>query len=92
MGLVSVVLWDTLFPASRDAFVLTPLPVALPVQMLGRLGGLVALCVVFIVALNAVPAVTFPVVSSTGLRRADPGHARPLRLDRRGRSRSCSSA
>ena len=40
MGLVSVVLWDTLFPARRDAFVLTPLPVPLPVQMLGRLVGL----------------------------------------------------
>src|SRR5437764_7000513 len=30
MGAVSVVLWDTLFPARRDAFVLTPLPVSLP--------------------------------------------------------------
>ena len=27
IGLVAVVLWDTLFPARRDAFVLTPLPV-----------------------------------------------------------------
>lgn len=64
MGVVSVVLWDTLFPARRDAFVLTPLPVSLPVQMLGRLGGLLALCVAFALALNAVPSVTFPVVSS----------------------------
>jgi hypothetical protein len=66
MGVVSVVLWDTLFPARRDAFVLTPLPVSMPVQMLGRLLGLVTLCVAFIVALNAVPAVTFSVVTSAG--------------------------
>jgi hypothetical protein len=38
MGLVSVVLWDTLFRARRDAFVLTPLTVPTSVQMLGRLG------------------------------------------------------
>ena len=64
MGVVSVVLWDTLFPARRDAFVLTPLPVSLPVQMLGRLLGLSSLCIVFAVALNVIPAVTFPVTSS----------------------------
>src|SRR5512138_410829 len=64
MGAVSVVLWDTLFPARRDAFVLTPLPVSLPVQMVGRLAGLLTLCAAFVVALNAVPAVTFPFVAS----------------------------
>jgi hypothetical protein len=63
MGLVSVVLWDTLFPARRDAFVLTPLPVPLPVQMIGRLMGLLILCGAFVVALNAVPAVAFPLTS-----------------------------
>jgi hypothetical protein len=66
MGVVSVVLWDTLFPARRDAFVLTPLPVSLPVQMLGRLLGLLTLCVAFVVALNGVPSITFPVVTSAG--------------------------
>jgi hypothetical protein len=66
MGVVSVVLWDTLFPARRDAFVLTPLPVSLPVQMLGRLLGLSTLCIVFAVALNVIPAVTFPVTSAAG--------------------------
>jgi len=63
VGLVSVVLWDTLFPARRDAFVLTPLPVSLPVQMLGRLAGLMALCLVFVVGLNAITSVVFPIVS-----------------------------
>jgi hypothetical protein len=63
VGLVSVVLWDTLFPHRRDAYVLTPMPVSLSVQMLGRLGGLMMLCLVFVVALNAIPAVVFPVVS-----------------------------
>ena len=63
VGLVSVVLWDTLFPARRDAFVLTPLPVSLPVQMVGRLVGLMALCLVFVVGLNALPSVIFPVVA-----------------------------
>jgi len=64
IGLVSVVLWETLFPARRDAFVLTPLPVSLPVQMFGRLLGLMMLCTAFVVALNTVPAVTFPLVAS----------------------------
>ena len=64
MGLVSVVLWDTLFPARRDAFVLTPLPVPMRVQMLGRLGGLLMLCVAFVVGLNALPAFAFPVSSA----------------------------
>ena len=67
VGLVSVVLWDTLFPARRDAFVLTPMPVSLPVQMVGRLGGLVLLCVVFMVGLNVIPSLVFPVVSLVSL-------------------------
>lgn len=66
MGIVSVVLWDTLFPARRDAFVLTPLPVPLPVQMLGRLLGLASFCVLFILLLNGIPAVAFPVVTAAG--------------------------
>jgi len=64
VGVVSVVLWDTLFPARRDAFVLTPLPVPLSAQMLGRLVGLSALCLAFVVALNALPAVLFPIAAS----------------------------
>jgi len=64
IGIVCVVLWETLFPARRDAFVLTPLPVPLRVQMAGRLLGLLSLCVLFSIALNAIPTVTFPIVSS----------------------------
>jgi hypothetical protein len=64
MGLISVVLWDTLFPARRDAYVLAPMPIPLGVQMLGRLGGLVLLFAGFTTALNAIPAVAFPVVAS----------------------------
>src|SRR5258708_18198793 len=64
MGLISVVLWDTLFPARRDAFVLTPLPIPLGVQMLGRLSGLVLLFAGFAAALNAIPAAMFPIVSA----------------------------
>ena len=64
MGLISVVLWDTLFPARRDAFVLTPMPIPLGVQMLGRLSGLVLLFAAFTVALNAIPAIAFPAVSA----------------------------
>jgi hypothetical protein len=64
IGIVCVVLWQTLFPARRDAFVLTPLPVALRVQMAGRLLGLLGLCTLFAVGLNAVPTLTFPIVSS----------------------------
>jgi hypothetical protein len=64
MGLISVVLWDTLFPARRDAFVLTPMPIPLGVQMLGRLTGLVMLFAGFSAALNAIPGVAFPTVSA----------------------------
>jgi len=64
VGVVSVVLWDTLFPARRDAFVLTPLPVPLSAQMLGRLAGLAGLCVAFVIALNALPSILFPITSS----------------------------
>ena len=60
MGAVSVVLWDTLFPARRDAYVLTPLPVSLPAQMLGRLAGVLLLCLGFVAALNGVPSLTYP--------------------------------
>jgi hypothetical protein len=63
VGLVSVVLWDTLFPARRDAFVLTPMPVSLPVQMVGRLAGLMTLCLVFVVGLNVLPSVIFPIIA-----------------------------
>src|SRR5262245_1639244 len=66
MGIVSVVLWETLFPARRDAFVLTPLPVPLPVQMLGRLLGLAAFCGLFIILLNGIPAIAFPIVTAAG--------------------------
>ncbi len=61
IGLVAVVLWDTLFPARRDAFVLTPLPVPLSAQMLGRLAGLMMLCGAFVVALNLLPTLFFPI-------------------------------
>jgi hypothetical protein len=64
MGLIAVVLWDTLFPARRDAFVLTPMPIPLGVQMVGRLAGLVMLFAGFAFAMNVIPAVTFPLVSS----------------------------
>lgn len=64
MGLIAVVLWDTLFPARRDAFVLTPMPVPMGVQMLGRLTGLFLLFAGFTLALNAIPAVAFPAVAS----------------------------
>ena len=64
MGLISVVLWDTLFPARRDAYVLAPMPIPLGIQMLGRLSGLVLLFAGFTVALNAIPSVAFPAVAS----------------------------
>jgi len=69
MGMIAVVLWDTLFPARRDAFVLTPLPVPLPIQMLGRLGGVLALYAVFAVGLNVMPAILFPFVSMNVVAR-----------------------
>jgi hypothetical protein len=77
VGFVAVILWDTLFPARRDAFVLTPLPVRVPIQMLGRLGGVLGFYVVFVVALNVVPAIAFPITampSFLSMPRAMLGH------------------
>ena len=77
MGLISVVLWDTLFPARRDAYVLAPMPIPLGIQMLGRLGGLVLLFAGFTVALNAIPAVAYPAVAAGSfidIPRAIAGH------------------
>jgi hypothetical protein len=67
IGIVAVVMWDTLFPSRRDVFTLGPLPVATHVQSAGRLGGLFTLFAVFVAALNAIPGVLFPLVSGGGL-------------------------
>ena len=75
MGLISVVLWDTLFPARRDAYVLTPMPIPVGVQMLGRLGGLVLLFAGFTVGLNAIPAIAFPFVTAKGFLQIPRGIA-----------------
>ena len=67
MGVVSVVLWDTLFPgAARRVRAHAAADSASRVQMLGRLGGLLVLFAGFTVGLNAIPAVAFPVVSAGG--------------------------
>ena len=78
LGIVSVVMWDTLFPNRRDVFVLGPLPVATRVLSAGRLCGLLTLFALFAVGLNAIPASLFPLVSAesiTGIPRAMAGHA-----------------
>lgn len=77
MGLISVVLWDTLFPARRDAFVLTQMPIPLSIQMVGRLSGLLMLFFGFTLGLNLIPSVAFPAVSAGGfldIPRAIVGH------------------
>ncbi len=63
MGIVAVVMWDTLFPGRRDVFVLGPLPLSVRVQSAGRLGGLLMLFALFAAALNAIPAFLFPLVA-----------------------------
>src|SRR3954469_1844123 len=67
MGIISVVMWDTLFPARRDVFVLGPLPIDDRVRSAGRLGGLLMLFALFAAALNAIPALLFPAGSSPGV-------------------------
>jgi hypothetical protein len=77
IGIVSVVMWDTLFPGRRDVFVLGSLPVRPRVQALGRLGSLLALFGTFATALNLLPAVTFSMISAltiTGAIRGLPAH------------------
>ena len=67
IGIVSVVMWDTLFPARRDVFVLGPMPIAMRVQSAGRLGGLLMLFALFAAALNVLPAALFPIVAAGGV-------------------------
>lgn len=67
MGIIAVVLWDTLFPGRRDVFVLGTLPVGREVQAAGRLGGLIALFALFAAALNAIPTMLFPIGAGSGL-------------------------
>ena len=77
IGIVCVVMWDTLFPGRRDVFVLGSLPVRPRVQALGRLGGLLTVFVVFAAALNVLPAVTYSLFSAltvTGAIRGLPAH------------------
>ena len=77
MGIVAVVMWDTLFPNRRDVFALGPLPVESRVQSAGRLGGLLTLFGLFAIALNVLPALLFPIVSGgdfLGIVRGTVGH------------------
>jgi len=77
IGIVCVVMWDTLFPGRRDVFVLGSLPIRPRVQALGRLGSLLALFVVFAAALNVLPGVTYAMISAltvTGAIRGLPAH------------------
>jgi hypothetical protein len=77
IGVVCVVMWDTLFPGRRDVFVLGSLPIRPRVQALGRLGSLLALFVAFAAALNILPAVTYTMISAltvTGAIRGLPAH------------------
>lgn len=77
IGIVSVVMWDTLFPNRRDVFVLGPLPLETRVLSVGRLGGLLTLFALFAAGLNAIPGFLFPLVSADtiiGIPRAMVGH------------------
>jgi hypothetical protein len=67
IGLIAVVLWETLFPSRRDAFVLGPLPVSRGVQTTGRLLGLAALFITFFVGLNILPSALFALVAAPSL-------------------------
>lgn len=67
IGLVAVVLWETMFPSRRDAFVLGTLPVSREAQTVGRLLGLGALFVAFALTLNAIPAALFAFIAAPGL-------------------------
>jgi hypothetical protein len=77
IGIVGVVMWDTLFPNRRDVFVLGALPLETRVLSAGRLGGLLTLFALFAAGLNVIPGFLFPLVSAgtiTGIPRAMVGH------------------
>ena len=59
IGLVALVVWDGMFPDRRDARILSGLPVHGRVLMAGRLAALGALCSIFLLGVNAVPALVY---------------------------------
>ena len=67
IGMVALVIWDGMFPDRRDARILTGLPLPGRVLIGARLLALSALCGIFVVGVNAVPAVTYaPMIAVFG--------------------------
>ena len=67
IGMVALVIWDGMFPDRRDARILTGLPLPGRVLIGARLLALSALCGIFIVGVNAVPAFTYaPMIAVFG--------------------------
>ena len=62
-GLVTIVKWDSLFPDRRDYANLAPLPVAATKTFFAKLLALFLFVLLFIVAVNGVSAILFPLIA-----------------------------
>lgn len=63
MGLLTVLKWDALFPERSDYVVLLPLPVQYRTVFLAKLAALAGFMGMFLLAVNAISLVLFPMIS-----------------------------
>lgn len=67
MGLVALVIWEGVFPDRRDARILAALPLSTRELIAGRLIALAALAGIFVLGVNAVPALMYgPLIAAYG--------------------------
>ena len=71
-GVVTLIIWDGVFPDRRDARILTPLPVAGRVLIGARLLALAALCGIFVGGTSLVPTVTYGLAAGAFGAAANP--------------------
>ena len=60
LGFLTIFVWEALFPDRRDCVVLAPLPVRARTVFSGKATALILFLLTFTVAINACPAVLFP--------------------------------
>jgi hypothetical protein len=80
LGLVTLVIWEGVYPDRRDARILSVLPVPGRVQIAARVAALTAVALIFTAGINLVPTLTFgPTVGAfggaSGLVRGAAAHA-----------------
>lgn len=71
-GVVTLIIWDGVFPDRRDARILTPLPVSGRVLIGARLLALAALCGIFVGGTSLAPTVTYGLAAGAFGAAANP--------------------